>query len=166
MEIWKDIKDYEGHFKISNIGRVRSVTRTVINSLGVKHILSQRIIKPYLNLGYMQIILTKAKVRRTIKVHRLVAMAFIDNPENKKTVNHINGIGADNRVGNLEWNTQKENVIHSWKTGLSKRKLTHENVIEIRSKKGINTQAELAKQFGICVPEISRIHNRKRWWYI
>lgn len=97
-EIWKDIKGYEGNYQISNKGRIWSV-------------LSQRYLKPqHDNCGYYRIQLTaKNGKRKTEKVHRLVAINFIDNPDNLPEVNHINHIRDDNRIENLEWCNHKEN---------------------------------------------------------
>lgn len=97
-EIWKDIKGYEGYYQVSNKGRIWSV-------------LSQRYLKPqHDNCGYYRIQLTaKNGKRKTEKVHRLVAINFIDNPDNLPEVNHINHIRDDNRIENLEWCNHKEN---------------------------------------------------------
>ena len=104
-EIWKDVKDYKGIYEVSSYGKVRNIVD--------KHIL-----KPGLtSKGYYNVILCKNKLHKGISIHRLVALAFIPNPENKKQVNHINGIKTDNRVENLEWATCSENIIHSYKIG-------------------------------------------------
>ena len=97
-EIWKDIKGYEGNYQISNKGRIWSV-------------LSQRYLKPqHDNCGYYRIQLTAKNGKRKMeKVHRLVAINFIDNPDNLPEVNHINHIRDDNRIENLEWCNHKEN---------------------------------------------------------
>lgn len=105
-EIWKDVKDYEGIYEVSSYGKVRNVVD--------KHIL-----KPGLtSKGYYNVILCKNKLHKGISIHRLVALNFIPNPENKKQVNYINGIKTDNRVENLEWTTASENIKHSYKMGL------------------------------------------------
>lgn len=83
-EIWKDIKGYEGVYQVSNLGRIKSFPRRgTINS--------GKIIKSFLNkTGYYYVYLHKQGMRKILRLHRIVAEAFIPNPENKKTINHIN----------------------------------------------------------------------------
>lgn len=77
-------------------------------------------IKPSLDkYGYERITLSKNGIRKSYYIHRLVAMAYIPNPNNKNFINHKNGVKTDNRVDNLEWCTQKENQQHKWKNGLA-----------------------------------------------
>ena len=100
-EIWKDIEGYEGIYQVSNKGRVKSLN---YNRTGEERILKIRINKN----GYACISL--GKERKFFRVHRLVAIAFIPNPENKPCVDHINAIRTDNRVENLRWVTHEENM--------------------------------------------------------
>lgn len=114
-EIWKDIEDYEGVYQVSNIGRVRSLDRK--NSIGRR--VSGRILQSGDNgEGYRMVVLTKNGKCKTKKVHRLVAMAFIPNPDNKPVVNHLDETQDNNNVDNLEWATVKENV--NYGTGLKR----------------------------------------------
>lgn len=107
MEIWKDVNDYYGKYQVSNLGNINNVK------------LDRRLKGCKDKDGYLISILTINSIKRTIKIHRLVAIAFIPNPYNKPMVNHINGIKNDNRLSNLEWCTAKENSIHAVKNGLN-----------------------------------------------
>lgn len=114
-EVWVDIIGYEGLYKISNKGRVKST----VGWNGRKYIKRERILIPSkTTTGYMKIELSKNKEKKSKKIHRLIAMAFISNPENKPQINHIDGNPLNNDIENLEWCTQKENIIHAYNTGL------------------------------------------------
>ena len=118
-EIWKDIKDYEEMYQISDLGRVKSLARIIKHQN--RHYRKDKILKTSIdNHGYLQVTLCKnGKVKR-FHVHRLVAQAFIPNPENKPQVNHIDGNKLNNNINNLEWNTAGENTYHAYKNDLIK----------------------------------------------
>ena len=110
-EEWRDIKGYEGLYQVSNIGRVKSLERIFIDKRGHRQHIKERVLKPSITRGYLQVILYNSS-KKNFFVHRLVCEAFHENPENKLQVNHINEDKADNRACNLEWVTAKENLTH------------------------------------------------------
>ena len=110
-EIWADVPNYEGLYQVSNLGRVKSLDRTVKSKKGFKTY-KGKILKPRRTTGYEKVLL-QTNSKKDLSVHRLVAMAFIANPSNKPQVNHINGYKFDNCICNLEWATRSENVRHA-----------------------------------------------------
>ncbi len=117
-EIWKDIKNYEGLYQISNFGNVKSLEKYRYN--GKKYYTQkEKILKQQVDKnGYKVIVLHRNKEIQAFKIHRLVAQAFIPNPKDKAEVNHIDGNKANNNIHNLEWVTTKENVHHAFKNHL------------------------------------------------
>jgi hypothetical protein len=122
MEIWKDIDGFVGKFQVSNLGNIKGLRRTATNYQGVVSNIPERILKLQLtNNGYCHIALNDRENTRQRLVHRLVAEAFIPNPENKSEVNHIDGDKTNNVVENLEWATASENQTHSYRVLKRKR---------------------------------------------
>ncbi|HFJ9472606.1 TPA: NUMOD4 domain-containing protein [Bacillus paranthracis] len=169
-EIWKDIEGYEGLYQVSNLGSIKSMPNRKYKSERIKSLVVS-------TKGYVRVCLSKNGKAKTLLVHRVVAKAFINNPDNKAQVNHINGIKTDNRKDNLEWVSLQDNNKHAHKNGLiadnsgSKNglsKLTEENVIEIRRlySNGDISQSKLAKRYGVAQSLINRIIVRKLWTHI
>lgn len=119
QEIWKDVKDFEGLYQVSILGRVKSLKRVVnycenSKSKTKKHTVEEKIKNPSAKAnGYLQIQLYKNNKSYNRYVHRLVATAFIENPNNYKTINHINLNKKDNNVSNLEWCSYEDNNDHA-----------------------------------------------------
>lgn len=118
-EEWRDIPGYEGYYQVSNRGRVRSIDRTTMaisswdNKMIYRHYRGSIKKITLKSLGYMQVTLAKEGLHKRELVHRIVALAFIDNPLNKPEINHIDGNKSNNEVDNLEWVTSSENQIHA-----------------------------------------------------
>ena len=126
-EIWEDIPNYEGLYQASNLGRIRSVDRykevIIKNQYGEykrTKFFKSHILKQQTYMGYKCVQLHINGKYKWEKAHRLVAMAFVPNPENKPQVNHIDGNKSNNNVLNLEWCNQSYNTKHAYKNNLIK----------------------------------------------
>ena len=131
QEIFKDIKGYEGLYKISNKGRVKALTAWSGNYYKAKYINKEKILTPTDNgKGYLIIGLCKRGKRKNFYIHRLVAEAFIKNPNNLPQVNHIDYDKTNNNVNNLEWISQAENIKYSVVNMRGKKHKSHTNTGE------------------------------------
>lgn len=158
-EQWKDIDDYED-YQISSSGNVISTKRG-----------NRRQLVPFLNTkGYLFVNLCKNGKKKNFFIHRLVARAFLPNPENKTDVNHLDGNPLNNHLENLEWATRKENMQHAYAIGLahqgsdrSDAKLNNSQVIFIRENLYSLSCDELAKKFNVSKSAIIKIQLGKTY---
>ena len=121
-EVWKDIKGFEGLYQVSNLGRVKSLERYRSNHSKLQKVEEKIKSTREDAQGYLLVDLYKDNKQKTVRVHRLVAEAFIPNIENKETVNHLDGDKSNNKVNNLEWATFKEQNEHFYKKNLKSEK--------------------------------------------
>lgn len=152
-EIWKSINDFEELYQVSNKGRIRNA--------------SKKILKTALNHnGYVTVYLSKHSKKYVKRVHRLVAEAFIANPDNKVQVNHIDGNKQNNNILNLEWCDASENIRHAYKNNLfekqremAKKKLSeHATAREVNQ---IDLNGNFIKKWG-CIKEAGIFFGRER----
>lgn len=138
-EIFKDITGFEGLYKIGDYGTVVSLAKEIHRANGGTRLQPEMILKHCIvRGGYHRVTLFKEKKRFRIMVHRLVAMHFIRNPENKPEVNHLFGDKNDNSASSLEWATRSENGKHAYRIGLKRpqySRLGTFNELNGRSKK-------------------------------
>lgn len=129
-EVWKDIKGYEGSYQVSNLGRIKSLERDVIcNNNGATRKVKEKILHPSMSSkGYMHIKLGIGGIKCTKRVHRLVAEAFIPNPNKYPVINHKDCNRTNNCIDNLEWCTYQYNVQYTFKMG-------YKDSLETRMKK-------------------------------
>ena len=121
QEIWKPVKEYENLYMISNLGKVRSLDRITRNGRGDFIKKGKILTNINNNMGYEYVRLKDKNESKKFYIHRLVAQAFIPNPNNKKEVNHIDCNPLNNRVDNLEWVSHKENMAYMSKLGRSNK---------------------------------------------
>lgn len=168
-EIWKPVIGFEGAYEVSSEGSVRSLTRTYGNRT-----FQGMPIKPRKNKqGYLYVSLQKAPIKKTGKIHKLVAEAFCSRPHGSVVVNHLDGNKTNNKAPNLEWTTLSGNSLHAWENGLQtathgdsnwNATLSNHDVDEIRSLliRGAPHE-EIARKFGVTRSVISGIRNGQRW---
>lgn len=164
LEEWKPIIGFEDFYQISNYGRVKT-THKNNNSKTIK--------KPFYSKGYLKIQLCLNKKQTNYSIHRLVALHFIDNPQNKSDVNHLRGFKDDNVFTQLEWSTHQQNTKHAYenkiciraKGNITNVKLTKQNILDIKSiyfKNGMSDK-EISKIFNVSRQTINNIKNQKYW---
>lgn len=176
-EEWRDIKDYEGYYQVSNLGRVKSLDRIAQCRWGDTRYKS-RVLRQNPNPdSYLEVKLCKKPTQIPVRVHRLVAQAFIPNPENKPEVNHMGEKPnkQDNRAWILEWNTRLENQNHAIENNLvdnpfgerhGMSKLKEFEVIEIFENKHKLKRRELAEKYEVCEGTIKAIRNGRLWKHL
>jgi len=174
MEKWKAITGYEGAYEVSDLGRVRSLDRTIQHPNGPRFVRGKVLKCRKSRRGYFRVSLKSHQRQQQFSVHVLVARAFIPNPNNKPEVNHKNGKQKwNNSVSNLEWATKEENAQHAsendlvaWGSRNFGSKISTKDVLAIRKRyaAGGITQTALAKQYGIKQPQVSAIVLYQSWF--
>ena len=161
MEQWRPVKGYENLYEVSNMGNIRS--------LNYRRTRKTKILKPIIDrYGYLSVVLCKNSNQQHKSIHRLVADAFIHNPEGKLEVNHIDGDKTNNKASNLEWSTRSENVQHSYDTNLhellrgennpmyGKKHPRAKKVICITTGEIFNCIAEAGRKYNVAPETISK----------
>lgn len=164
--IWKTITEYESLYEVSSLGDIKSLRSGKILK------------KSKQTAGYLKVNLSYNGIVKRPLVHRVVAKYFIDNPDNKKTVNHKDGNKLNNNINNLEWSTYSENISHAYKNKLNtphgqkgsthgRSKLNESDIFNIRSllNKGL-THTYIASLFNVSIRTIGLIKSRKTWSHI
>lgn len=155
IEEWKDVKGYEGLYQVSNIGRVRSLDRVIIDTWCKRHI-KGKMLKVTQHNGkqpYEYVSLSKDGIVNKVFVHRLVAQAFISNSINLPQVNHKDGNVLNNNYKNLEWVTNAENTQHAYDTKLNKKQQ-----LPIRFNGEIKSLRKWCKELNL--------NYKKVWWRV
>lgn len=173
-EVWKDVTGFEGLYMVSSFGRIKGCSKLIKHYKGGFSRRKERILKTSEDrYGYLKVVLQRDKKRLHTTVHRVVAKAFLKNPNNLPQVNHEDGNKKNNRVDNLTWCNTSYNIRHAIDNGLIDHEkvsgencyitnLTNELVLEIRDKmkNGIKNK-EIEKEYKLSRSAVSRIRNRK-----
>lgn len=156
-EEWKNIKGFEGKYKISNTGCIKSIPYFIWKGLDkktkIKTVAKIKIFKPSINKnGYYETVLVNGKKNKNVKIHRLVASHFLDNPESKKYIKHLDDNKLYNYYKNLEWTNERS---QKWKSRLTKNQIK-----EIYFYKGF--LKDMVKKYNLSQSYVSDIRAGKR----
>lgn len=178
-ELWLPVIGFVGVYEVSNLGRVKSLSRVVTRGDSVMH-LKETLLKPglsgYRGGQYWMVVLRHEGTVRTARVHRLVCESFLAQPKGYVYVNHKDGDKLNNHINNLEWCTSSQNQAHAYRTGLraknigvrnGRSKLSEETVRQIKHllSKGV-TQASIARQLGVSKIRVNSIKSGRTWGHI
>ncbi|QFR23087.1 NUMOD4 motif-containing HNH endonuclease [Schleiferilactobacillus harbinensis] len=165
-EIWKDIPGFEGRYRASNCGRIKSVDRVQKTARGVRHY-KEHLLQPgqYVRSGHVSVVLGHGE--NGSPVHELVALTFIGPRPPGADIRHLNGNPRDNRVVNLAYGTRTQNILDVYSQGKNWKSLSVSDVQEIRRliKSGKYSQRKIAYMYQVSENAISSIkHKRTFWW--
>lgn len=177
VEIWKDISGYEGLYQVSNHGRVKSIKRIVYRKDGKSRVQDERIVRASKNSnGYFVVSLYKGNEREMFRIHRLVAINFVDGWVDGYVVNHIDTDKSNNNSSNLQWCTSSYNNRHALVTGTKKvekgslcknSKLLPDDVLYIRDRiRNGDKQSDIARDMKVSASTINSIKFNRNWWWI
>lgn len=164
-EEWRAIKDYEGLYEVSNLGRVRSLDRLIPDTRwGGRQFRKGRVLRLQNSKGYRTLNLCKDGLQAQVYVHRIVAIAFLDPPlQGQNTVNHKYGAASGDCASGLEWATPAENMQHALQTGLRSTKLSTVEVNEIKQLcVDGRFKSDIAHAFGVTRQTVCRIARKER----
>lgn len=172
-EVWRDVLGYEGYYQVSNLGRVKGIDRFIESVRYNNKFIEGNLLKSFLNRsGYLYCFLSRCNKVKSILTHRLVAICFLENTDNKKEVNHKDLNKINNNVTNLEWCTASENQFHAIKNGavIRKKSYNHNNskftkkdIEDIRLLEKHLNYTEISKIFNVHKSTISRVFLPKQY---
>jgi hypothetical protein len=172
-EVWLPIDGYEGRYDVSSLARVRSLVKGNSRAGGVVKRKIPLIRKQKINTsGYYEVRLISSEKDETLRVHRIVGIAFIPNPDNLPEINHLKG-KLDNRPTSIEWSSSSNNQKHAYKNGFRvplggeknpKCRLSEKQVLEIFNSN--ETRIELSEKYNISIYTISHIRRGSTWSYL
>lgn len=170
VEIWRDVKDFEGFYQVSNFGRIKSLDRIIQqhhrNQRNVEHIYKGKILKGNINKnGYITVDLHKKGKIKTFLLHRLIAETFIPKVKGKNIINHKDNNPTNNQVNNLEWCTQSENIKYAYEFG-NKKPPHQKRIIQFDRNNNFicewESQTQIERVLGIKQANISKVCLGKR----
>lgn len=173
-EEWRPIPGYEGYYEVSSVGRVRSLSRISTHRNGTRRRVAGRLLKPWVsNQGYPTVSLFREDGRRSVAVHRLVALAFIGPRPEGLEVCHNDGVKTNAKVGNLRYDTRQANIadrrLHGGQpigSEVPNAKLTEAEARKIIALRGRVPLGVLADRFGVAKSTICRIQKGRRWGHL